>query len=125
LPTQDTVNSSTQEQIKGPDLCSQEVHPPTSTTKEALHLFEHYETSFPKGEIQDASSKITQPSLTQTSSYSGPTSSAMAAFSRVSNVDVQTKLTGQRQNRQPLSTESTQGACHSQLRCVLRTCFSH
>lgn len=125
LPTQDTVEASTQEQIGRPHLCSQEVHPPTSTTKEALHLFDNDETSFPKGEIQNALSKITQSSLTQTTSYSGPTSSAMASVSRVSDVDLQTKLAGQRQNQQPLSTASNQAAHQSQLRCVLRTCFSY
>lgn len=121
LPTQDTVEASTQEQIRRPDPCPREFHPPSSTAKEALHSFDNYETSSPKGEIQDALSKVTQASLTQTSSDSGPTSSSMASFSRVSNVEIQTKLAGQRQDQQPLITESIQGARQSQpqLRCVL------
>lgn len=122
-----TTEASTEEQRRGPDRLSQETYPPTSAGKEALQSFDNGEISFSfsfsKNECQDHLLNNGQSSPAQTSNYSGPTSSTMAAFLRDSNVKIHCSLAGQRHYLRPSTAEPSQGPLHSQLHCVLRTVF--
>lgn len=106
ISTQATMEPSTDEQRKPPDIMSS------------------HETSFPNPGITYDRPRSTHLSPTRRSDYSSPASSDWLALLRDSNIDAQSKQSSQEQHHRPLKAEPSQPSIQSQLRSVWRTCFS-